>query len=48
MDIDLDTTNFKSTIKFRVNCGWDSNLLPSNVYSTINYKNIRLIQKIFD
>ena len=21
----LDTINFKSTIKFRVNCGWDSN-----------------------
>jgi len=41
----LDTINFKSIIKFRVNCGWDSNLRPSNADSTINYKNIRLIQK---
>ena len=31
MDIDLDTINFKSTIKSGVNCGWDSNLHPSNV-----------------
>ena len=37
MDIDLDTINFKSTIKFRVNCGWDSNPYPSNVDSTFRY-----------
>ncbi len=30
----LDAINFKSTIKCRVNCGWDSNPYPSNVGST--------------
>jgi hypothetical protein len=34
----LDTINFKCTVKFRVNCGWDENSYPSNGFILLTMK----------